>query len=49
MIELDKIYPEYGFAKHKGYGTREHLDALAKHGPLTIHRTSFAPVKLYTK
>jgi len=45
MEELDKIYPEYGFAKHKGYGTKLHMEALAKYGPLPIHRQSFAPVR----
>lgn len=45
MIEIDKIYPEYGFARHKGYGTKEHLDAINKYGVLAIHRRSFAPIK----
>jgi len=46
LIVLDKQYPEFGFARHKGYGTREHLLAIAKYGPITgIHRTSFAPIK----
>lgn len=45
LIELDKIYPSYGFAKHKGYGTKEHLLALEKFGPIKeVHRLSFAPV-----
>ena len=44
MIALDTIYPEYGFAKHKGYGTKAHLEALAEYGPTPIHRRSFAPV-----
>ena len=35
----------YGFARHKGYATREHLDALRKHGPCPLHRTTFAPVR----
>lgn len=43
MVEYDKAYPEYGFAQHKGYGTRFHLDAIEKHGPCPIHRLSFAP------
>ena len=49
MMELDKQYPEYGFKKHKGYGTKEHLAALGKYGPIEgVHRKSFAPVrKLY--
>lgn len=46
MILLCAQYPQYGFSKHKGYGTRAHLDALQKHGPCPIHRTSFAPVRL---
>lgn len=47
MTELDKEYPEYLFAKHKGYGTKEHLDMIAKYGPCPIHRQSFAPIKAY--
>lgn len=38
-------YPEYGFDRHKGYGTADHLEALKKHGPCPIHRKSFAPVR----
>ncbi|MFG6668336.1 ribonuclease HII [Halomonas sp. HNIBRBA4712] len=45
MVELDARYPAYGFARHKGYPTREHLAALAEHGPLESHRQSFGPVK----
>ena len=46
MIELDQIYPEYGFARHKGYGTKEHLEALSKYGPIDgQHRATFAPIK----
>lgn len=45
MEEEHEKWPHYGFASHKGYGTPEHLDALAKHGPCPIHRFSFAPVK----
>ncbi len=46
MQDLDSRYPEYGFAKHKGYGTKEHLLALSKYGALKgIHRYSFAPVR----
>lgn len=41
MVEYDKIYPEYGFAKHKGYGTAVHIEALKKYGPCPIHRRSF--------
>lgn len=40
-IEMDKAYPEYGIAKHKGYGTKQHMEALRKHGPAPIHRTKF--------
>lgn len=45
MIELDARYPEYGFAQHKGYGTPQHLAALASHGPSPVHRRSFAPIR----
>ena len=45
MTMYDALYPEYGFARHKGYSTAEHLDALARHGPCPIHRRSFAPVR----
>ena len=45
MIELDGVYPEYGFARHKGYGTPQHLESLRKHGPCDQHRRSFAPVR----
>ena len=45
MIEMDRLYPEYGFARHKGYGTRAHRDALLRFGPSPIHRLSFAPVR----
>ena len=38
---LDEKYPEYGFAKHKGYGTKAHMDALREHGPCEIYRTKF--------
>lgn len=44
LVELDKEFPEYGFAKHKGYGTAEHLEALRKYGPCREHRRSFKPV-----
>jgi ribonuclease HII len=44
MNEWDSRYPEYGFAKHKGYGTKAHMEALEKHGPCPIHRRSFAPL-----
>ena len=46
MIALDQEYPEYGFLKHKGYGTKAHLEALANFGPIQgQHRFTFAPVK----
>ena len=45
MIEMDRRYPEYGFARHKGYGTHAHRDALLRFGPSPIHRASFAPVR----
>jgi len=44
MVEFDNVFPGYGFAKHKGYGTREHMAALKKLGPCPIHRRSFSPV-----
>lgn len=44
MQEWDAVYPEYAFAKHKGYGTALHLERLRTHGPSPIHRRSFAPV-----
>lgn len=44
MKELDKQFPGYGFAQHKGYGTRKHLAALAERGPCVCHRRTFAPV-----
>lgn len=45
MTSLDRIYPNYGFAKHKGYGTKEHLMAIEQFGPLPIHRRSFEPIR----
>jgi len=44
MRELDKDYPQYGLASHKGYSTPQHLAALDKHGPCPQHRKSFRPV-----
>ncbi len=41
MLDYDRIYPEYGFASHKGYGTKEHIEALKKYGPSPIHRKTF--------
>ncbi|HEX2493688.1 MAG TPA: ribonuclease HII [Steroidobacter sp.] len=46
MTDLDALYPQYGFASHKGYSTPQHYEALAKHGPSPIHRRSFEPVRL---
>ncbi len=45
LRRLDCVYPGYGLARHKGYGTREHLEALARLGPTPEHRRSFAPVR----
>ncbi|MDR5710207.1 MAG: ribonuclease HII [Armatimonadota bacterium] len=45
MRELDALYPGYGFARHKGYLTREHLQALARLGPCPAHRRSFRPLR----
>ena len=44
LAELHEQHPEYGFDRHKGYGTAQHLAALKEHGPLPMHRRSFAPV-----
>lgn len=45
MLELHAHYPQYGFDRHKGYGTADHLAALRRHGASPVHRVSFAPVK----
>ena len=45
MREIDQEYPQYGFAKHKGYGTKLHQEALKQYGPCEYHRMSFKPVK----
>lgn len=45
LLQYEKEYPGYGFAQHKGYGTKVHMDALQRLGPCAIHRVSFAPVK----
>jgi len=45
MIELDLLYPQYGLARHKGYPTKLHLEALREHGVTPIHRRSFAPIR----
>ncbi|MDF2635843.1 MAG: Ribonuclease [Pelosinus sp.] len=49
MLEFDRQFPQYGFAKHKGYGTAEHLKALQQYGPCPIHRKSFEPIKSWGK
>lgn len=41
MIEIDEKYPQYGFARNKGYGTKEHIDAIRKYGPCPLHRNTF--------
>ncbi|MFA5085051.1 MAG: ribonuclease HII [Candidatus Omnitrophota bacterium] len=45
MIKYDELYPQYGFARHKGYGTKEHMTAIKNHGASPIHRNSFRPIK----
>ncbi|WP_290650220.1 ribonuclease HII [Aquisalimonas sp.] len=45
MVELDAVWPGYGFARHKGYPTRAHVQALRRLGPTPVHRRSFAPVR----
>ena len=47
MYELDKEYPEYNFKNNKGYPTKDHLDAIEKHGILKQHRNSYGPVRDY--
>lgn len=49
MIEMDKIFPEYQFKKHKGYGTKEHLELLQQYGPTPIHRKTYEPIKSMIK
>ena len=49
MVEMEEKYPGYGFAKHKGYGTKAHLEALQALGPCPIHRRTYAPVKRLLK
>lgn len=49
MLDYDKEYPEYGFAKHKGYGTKAHMEAIQKYGVLDIHRKSFMTAKVLGK
>ena len=45
MIRLDAVFPQYGFAGHKGYGAASHLEAIARFGPCPLHRFSFSPVR----
>ena len=49
IVALDEKYPEYNFKKHKGYPTKEHLEAVAKYGPCPIHRLTFKGVKEHVK
>lgn len=49
MLEMDKLFPQYGFKNHKGYGTKEHLLALETYGITPIHRKSYEPVKSMLK
>jgi ribonuclease HII len=49
MLEMDKVFPKYGFKNHKGYGTKEHLEALEKYGVTPIHRKTYEPVKSMLK
>jgi ribonuclease HII len=49
MIEMDKLFPEYGFKKHKGYGTKEHLEAIQTYGITPIHRKTYEPIKSMLK
>jgi ribonuclease HII len=45
LQRVDSLYPEYGFAQHKGYGTRAHRDSIGRHGPCPYHRRTFDPVR----
>lgn len=47
MENLHRIYPDYGFAQHKGYGTQQHRQALDQHGPCPAHRRSFRPIRRF--
>ena len=49
MDILDKLYPNYGFAGHKGYGTPKHIAAIKKYGPCKEHRKTFAPIRDFLK
>lgn len=46
MNDLDKQYPQYGFAKHKGYGTKFHIEKIKEFGACNFHRKSFSPIKI---
>lgn len=46
MLELDRVYPQYGFRYHKGYGTKKHISALRNFGPCPVHRRTFEPVRI---
>ena len=45
MMELDERYPQYGFAAHKGYGVKRHIEAIRRYGVLPVHRRTFSPVR----
>ena len=45
MVDFDKVYPEYGFGNHKGYGTKAHMESINNYGITPLHRKSFEPVK----
>jgi ribonuclease HII len=49
MLEMDKIFPEYGFKQHKGYGTKQHLEAIERYGITPIHRKTYEPIKSMLK
>jgi ribonuclease HII len=49
MVEMHDKWPEYNFASHKGYPTKEHKKAIAEHGPCPIHRMTFKPLKVLVK
>lgn len=49
MLEMDKLFPQYGFKNHKGYGTKEHLEALSMYGITPIHRRTYEPIKSMLK
>ena len=49
MLAADEKFPQYGFGKHKGYGTKVHMEALQKFGPCEIHRQTFEPMPTLAK